>query len=297
MIENKKLDEDLQGKQVEATHYRGMIRSLMYLTASRPDLSYAYSKDTDMSLTAYADADNARCQDTRRSTSGSAQFLGKSTVDNAAQIPSATAAALGMFKLDLEPLAPKLVHNREIHINNLKHTQEQADILRSIVEQAKAKQPLNNALDFACKHAKRIQELLVYVRDTYPSAIKLSETKVARTPMNKIKKVIFAKPIASSNTNQETYDSNKPVLQSTGVKCSTSASGSKPLGNTKNNRISQPLSTNKINKVEYQPRSVKTRKNKKNRVNKVNLMIMSGNLCLMRILFLFLSKMHLLRIL
>ncbi|GJX50139.1 hypothetical protein Tco_0276984 [Tanacetum coccineum] len=35
-----------------------------------------YSKDTDMSLTAYADADHARCQDTRRSTSGSAQFLG-----------------------------------------------------------------------------------------------------------------------------------------------------------------------------------------------------------------------------
>ncbi|GJW39545.1 hypothetical protein Tco_0065390 [Tanacetum coccineum] len=33
MIENKKLDEDLQGKQVDATLYRGMIGSLMYLTA------------------------------------------------------------------------------------------------------------------------------------------------------------------------------------------------------------------------------------------------------------------------
>ncbi|GJV82445.1 hypothetical protein Tco_1522343 [Tanacetum coccineum] len=41
MIENKKLDEDLQGKQVDATLYRGMIGSLMYLTASRPDLNYA----------------------------------------------------------------------------------------------------------------------------------------------------------------------------------------------------------------------------------------------------------------
>ncbi|GKD64482.1 hypothetical protein Tco_1306590 [Tanacetum coccineum] len=35
-----------------------------------------YSKDTGMSLTAYADADHVGCQDTRRSTSGSAQFLG-----------------------------------------------------------------------------------------------------------------------------------------------------------------------------------------------------------------------------
>ncbi|GJZ56053.1 retrovirus-related pol polyprotein from transposon TNT 1-94 [Tanacetum coccineum] len=40
MIENKKLDEDLQGKQVDATLYYGMIGSLMYLTASRPDLNY-----------------------------------------------------------------------------------------------------------------------------------------------------------------------------------------------------------------------------------------------------------------
>ncbi|GKB22945.1 ribonuclease H-like domain-containing protein [Tanacetum coccineum] len=34
-----------------------------------------YSKDTDMSLTTYSDADHAGCQDTRLSTSGSAQFL------------------------------------------------------------------------------------------------------------------------------------------------------------------------------------------------------------------------------
>ncbi|GJZ35367.1 hypothetical protein Tco_0581184 [Tanacetum coccineum] len=34
-----------------------------------------YSKDTAMALTAYADADHVGCQDTRRSTPGSAQFL------------------------------------------------------------------------------------------------------------------------------------------------------------------------------------------------------------------------------
>ncbi|GKA76080.1 hypothetical protein Tco_0782458 [Tanacetum coccineum] len=115
LVEKSKLDEDLQGKQVDATLYRGMIGSLMYLTSSRPDLIYAvclcaryqakptekhlqavkrifrylkgtinmglwYSKDTGISLTAYADADHAGCQDTRRSTSGSAQFLGDKLV-------------------------------------------------------------------------------------------------------------------------------------------------------------------------------------------------------------------------
>ncbi|GKE60327.1 hypothetical protein Tco_1510694 [Tanacetum coccineum] len=82
MVEKSKLDEDIQRKPVDATLYRGMIGSLMYPTSSRPDLIYAvcYSKDTGMSLTAYADADHAGSQDTRRSTSGSIKFLGDKLV-------------------------------------------------------------------------------------------------------------------------------------------------------------------------------------------------------------------------
>nr|GEU41289.1 hypothetical protein [Tanacetum cinerariifolium] len=81
MVEKSKLDEDLQRKPADATLYRGMIGSLMYLTSSRLGLIYVTClcvryQDTGMSLTAYADADHAGFQDTRRSTSGSAQFLG-----------------------------------------------------------------------------------------------------------------------------------------------------------------------------------------------------------------------------
>ncbi|GJX50450.1 hypothetical protein Tco_0277295 [Tanacetum coccineum] len=39
-----------------------------------------YSNDTSMSMTAYADSDHEGCQDTRRSTSGSAQLLGDKLV-------------------------------------------------------------------------------------------------------------------------------------------------------------------------------------------------------------------------
>nr|GEV51033.1 hypothetical protein [Tanacetum cinerariifolium] len=73
--EKSKVDKDLQGKPVDVTLYRGMIGSLLYLTSSRPDLTHAVCLCARMSLTAYADADHAGCQDTRRSTSGSAQFL------------------------------------------------------------------------------------------------------------------------------------------------------------------------------------------------------------------------------
>ncbi|GJZ87774.1 uncharacterized mitochondrial protein-like protein [Tanacetum coccineum] len=46
------------------------------------NMMYLVSKDTGMSLTAYSDADHAGCQDTRRSTSGSAQFLGDKLVES-----------------------------------------------------------------------------------------------------------------------------------------------------------------------------------------------------------------------
>ncbi|GKB15997.1 integrase, catalytic region, zinc finger, CCHC-type containing protein [Tanacetum coccineum] len=75
MVEKSKLDEDTQGKVVDPTHYRGMVGTLMYLIASRPDLTFAicmyarglwYPKDSSIALTAYTDADHAGCQDTKR---------------------------------------------------------------------------------------------------------------------------------------------------------------------------------------------------------------------------------------
>ncbi|GKA46077.1 copia protein [Tanacetum coccineum] len=77
MVEKSKLDADPQGKLVDQTRCRRMIGSLMYLTASRPDLVF---DDSCIALTAYGDADHAGCQDTRSSTSCSMQLLGDKLV-------------------------------------------------------------------------------------------------------------------------------------------------------------------------------------------------------------------------
>ncbi|GKF23462.1 hypothetical protein Tco_0075784, partial [Tanacetum coccineum] len=106
MVGKSKLDEDKEGKVVDPSHYRGMIGTLLYFTASRPDLPFAicmcaryqarptkkhlnvvkrifrylrgtinqglwYPKDSSIALITFTDADHAGCQDTRRSTSGS----------------------------------------------------------------------------------------------------------------------------------------------------------------------------------------------------------------------------------
>ncbi|XP_056695777.1 uncharacterized protein [Spinacia oleracea] len=106
-----RLDEDQEGKSVDQTRYRGMIGSLLYLTASRPDIAFSlgvcarfqsnpkeshltavkrilrYLKGTDdlclwypnydhFDLKGYTDADYAGDLVNRKSTSGMVQFLG-----------------------------------------------------------------------------------------------------------------------------------------------------------------------------------------------------------------------------
>ncbi|GJZ09268.1 hypothetical protein Tco_0543551 [Tanacetum coccineum] len=167
-----------------------------------------------------------------------------------------------MLKIDVEPVAPRLLNNMTAHSEYLRHTQEQAVILREIVEQGKSQNPLNNSLDSACKYTKRIQELLIIIRQTCPSINNSSDKLVVVTPKNKDKRVRFTKPVTSSgNTNTKTASSsnlvsNKPMLSSTGVKPSTSASGSQPSGNTKKDKIQQTPSSTQKNKVEAHPRTV-----------------------------------------
>ncbi|GJW11571.1 retrovirus-related pol polyprotein from transposon TNT 1-94 [Tanacetum coccineum] len=140
-----------------------------------------------------------------------------------------------MFKLDIEAISPRLKNNRDDHEVYIEKTIEYADTLHGFVERARTREKL-----------------------------------VAVTPTNKDKRVRFAEPITSSNNipkqtdSLKTKDSNKHLLTSIRVKPTTSASGSKPSGNTKNNRILRPPRSNQKNKVEDHPRKVKSSLNKKN---------------------------------
>ncbi|GKD52128.1 hypothetical protein Tco_1281104 [Tanacetum coccineum] len=61
----------------------------------------------------------------------------KNVVKKDATSNNAKVIAPGMFKLDLEPLSPKVLKNRDAHIDYIKHSQEHANILREIVEHAR----------------------------------------------------------------------------------------------------------------------------------------------------------------
>ncbi|CAM8948316.1 unnamed protein product [Rhodiola kirilowii] len=110
-----KITKDEAGTKVDQTLYRSLIGSLLYLTASRPDIAYAvgvcaryqadpkeihllqvkriikyvcgtadfgiwYTKDTNPHLVCYCDADWAGNAEDRKSTSGGCFFLGNNLV-------------------------------------------------------------------------------------------------------------------------------------------------------------------------------------------------------------------------
>jgi hypothetical protein len=109
------LDADEDGEPVDQKEYRSMIGSLLYLTATRPDIQFFvclcacfqasprtshrqavkrifrylrytpelglwYSASSSISLLGFSDADFAGCRVDRKPTSGTCQFLGSSLV-------------------------------------------------------------------------------------------------------------------------------------------------------------------------------------------------------------------------
>ncbi|WVZ90441.1 hypothetical protein U9M48_036743 [Paspalum notatum var. saurae] len=101
MSTNTALDADEDGEAVDQKEFRGMIGSLLYLTATRPDIQFAvclcaryqasprtshrqaglwYSSGSSLFLRGFSDADHAGCRIDRKSTSGTCQLLGTSLV-------------------------------------------------------------------------------------------------------------------------------------------------------------------------------------------------------------------------
>ena len=110
MSSNSELDNDEKGKSVDQKLYRGMIGSLLYLTASRPDIMFSiclcaryqsnpkeshlkgikriirylngiqyiglwYDRESTLILNAYTNSNFAGCKIDKKSTNGACQFL------------------------------------------------------------------------------------------------------------------------------------------------------------------------------------------------------------------------------
>nr|GEX33775.1 integrase, catalytic region, zinc finger, CCHC-type, peptidase aspartic, catalytic [Tanacetum cinerariifolium] len=85
------LNDELKEEAKPTEKHLQVVKHVFRYLKGTINIGLWYSKDTDMSLTAYADADHAGCQDTGCSTSGSAQFLGDKLVSWSSKKQKSTA--------------------------------------------------------------------------------------------------------------------------------------------------------------------------------------------------------------
>ncbi|GJU78497.1 retrovirus-related pol polyprotein from transposon TNT 1-94 [Tanacetum coccineum] len=180
--------------------------------------------------------------------------------------------APGMYAIDIEPIPPCNRNNREVHLGYMTRLKDNVGTLHEIVKEARAAQPLDNALEYACRYTKHSQELLEYAFGTCPKDVNHKNTKIATATFNKKKQVTFENQCETSTFDTQTHvkqqtlkKANEPVIPSTGVNDATVASGSKPRHNTKKDRT-LPAKRD-MKKVEDHPRNNKSRVKQQNHVD------------------------------
>nr|GEU79562.1 hypothetical protein [Tanacetum cinerariifolium] len=132
------------------------------------------------------------------------KLKGKALADD---VVTSHSIASKMLKVHMEPLAPKLLNNRIAHSDYLRHTQEQAVILRKVVKQGKSKNPLNNSLDHALGNVCHLTRITTTTEVPSRKPIAL-ETD---TPKPVVTLVSSRKPRKSKTTNP---DSKSKVIKS-----------------------------------------------------------------------------------
>ncbi|WVZ93450.1 LOW QUALITY PROTEIN: hypothetical protein U9M48_039428, partial [Paspalum notatum var. saurae] len=166
MSTNTVLDADEDGEAVDQKEFRGMIGSLLYLTATRPDIQFAvclcaryqasprtshrqavkrifrylkftpelglwYSLGSSLFLRGFSDADHASCRIDRKSTSGTCQLLGTSLVSWSSR--KQASVSLSTTEADYSTSAISVAKNPVLH-SRTKHIDVRFHFLRDHYE-------------------------------------------------------------------------------------------------------------------------------------------------------------------
>ncbi|GJZ82536.1 retrovirus-related pol polyprotein from transposon TNT 1-94 [Tanacetum coccineum] len=175
-----------------------------------------------------------------------------------------------MLKMDVLKKKHTAVHQDYLNV-----AKENVSTLHELLEEAREFKTLDEHIGHASKFAKRIQELLVYVSTSCPFTQsgnekwapttchrKNNKPYVDASRMKQTIEIITQKHAVKQNIQK----TDNTMLPSIGRVSSINASGSKPKSNTKNDRIPQPSSRSKKNKVEAHHRKFKSSANKNNHV-------------------------------
>nr|GEW09855.1 hypothetical protein [Tanacetum cinerariifolium] len=131
-------------------------------------------------------------------------------------LPSNNAKVIApkMFKLDLEPLSPKVLKNKNAHTDYIKHSQEYANTLWEIVKYARALRPLDNHLDSVCNIKKnRIS------RTTSSNQKSKVEDHPRSIKSNSNKTNCVIEPVCNANVKHSMLNANSKLICATCNEC------------------------------------------------------------------------------
>nr|GEU75758.1 hypothetical protein [Tanacetum cinerariifolium] len=187
--------------------------------------------------------------------------------------------APGLLKIDSEPINAYFKNNRVVHQDYLKVTKEHVATVQELLEEATLLKPLDEHIGHASKFTERIQEMLVFVstscsftqswNEKWSPATSHKRNNKPYADESRMKQTI--KTITQKHAvEQNTRKTNNIMLPSIKRVSSTNASGSMPKSKTNNDRILQPSSRSKKNKVESHHKKFKSSANKNNHVSNCN---------------------------
>ncbi|GKC28524.1 putative ribonuclease H-like domain-containing protein [Tanacetum coccineum] len=136
METNKALLKDEEAADVDVHLYRSMIRSLMYLTASRLDIMFAVCacvRDSPFDLEAFSDSDYASASLDKKSTTGGCQFLGRRLISW--QCKKQTIVANSTTEAEYVAVANCCGQNPVFH-SNTKHIEIRHDFIKDSYEKS-----------------------------------------------------------------------------------------------------------------------------------------------------------------
>ncbi|GJZ20060.1 hypothetical protein Tco_0556650 [Tanacetum coccineum] len=158
--------------------------------------------------------------------------------------------APGLLRIESEPINAYFKNNWAVHQDYLKVTKEHIQRLHELLEQARSLKPLDENLDYACKFAQRIQELLVYICASCPYVQRGNDKWSPTTSTRKNKKpyvdTFKTNKTVVNNTQkhaakQNTQKTDNTLFPSTRRESYTYASGSQPRSNTRNDMIQKNI--------------------------------------------------------
>ncbi|GKD10447.1 hypothetical protein Tco_1190132, partial [Tanacetum coccineum] len=136
-INEDKIKKDLE--QIETTNIE-LDHRVSKLITENEHLKQTYKQLCDLIKPSRKSFGNYSSDDLRK-------HKGKSLVDNAVMKHTIEPE---MLKIDVEPITHKLLNKRIAHSAYIKHTQEEAAVLRDLVEHVKSKYLLDHSLESAC---------------------------------------------------------------------------------------------------------------------------------------------------